>query len=111
MRKQLLADARAVRQAKDAHPADLVAPSAPLDVAPRHSRMPKRVAIEVAQDRPHVLDRRRDDRRATNFDPQRGKGAFSALRPAANTFCPMCWTSVSSLSGAASNSALHSAKA
>src|SRR5271166_645622 len=108
--KQLLANARPILETEVPDAAHLIARPAVLDDAGRDSRMPSCVTVEVAEHRPDLVERRVDNRRAADIDPrQRVKRAFNALRPAAKTLRPIDWTRPSSLSGGASNSALHSA--
>ncbi len=110
-KQKLLANARTVLKPKAADAADLIARFAVLDRARRDSRMPSVMAVEVSQNRPHRLDRRADHRAAADIDPrQRLKRAFNAARAAAKTLRPIESTRPSSRSGAASNSAVHSAK-
>ena len=110
-KQKLLANARTVLKPKVADAADLIARFAVLDRARRDGRMPSVMAVEVSQNRPHRLDRRADHRAAADIDPrQRLKRAFNAARPAAKTLRPIESTRPSSRSGAASNSAVHSAK-
>src|SRR5262245_15714210 len=59
--QQLLAQLRAVLQAKAAHATDLVGRRAALDRAGGDRRVPALVAVEVAQHRPHPVDRGVDD--------------------------------------------------
>src|SRR5262245_59526105 len=61
-RKQLLAQLRAVLQLEAAHAADEVRRQMALDGAGLDRGMPAVVTVEIAQDRPHALDRRGDDR-------------------------------------------------
>ena len=72
--------------------------------------MPERMAVEVAQHRPHALDRRVDDGRAANPDHRPATTFFRASKAAWKTPWPICSASARSRSGAQSNSALHSAK-
>src|SRR5262245_991502 len=61
-RQQLLAQYRAVLENKPPHAADLVGLIMPLDHALVHRRMPAIVTVEIADQRPHPVDRRIDDR-------------------------------------------------
>jgi hypothetical protein len=67
-RQQLLAQMRAVGEAEIAHAADLVGRLAVLDTAFGDRGMPLVVRVEVADERPHVLDRRIDDGAADDGD-------------------------------------------
>jgi hypothetical protein len=60
--EQLLADAVAVPKGESPDAADLVRPLAALDLRLGHHRVPRGVAVEVAEHGPHAFDRRVDDR-------------------------------------------------
>ena len=70
-RQELLADPVAVAQREVAHASDLVARLATLDLRLGDDRVPRGVAVEIAQDRPHTLDGRVDDCRAGDADHRR----------------------------------------
>jgi hypothetical protein len=59
--EQLLTDVVPVLEAEAAHASDLIGRLAVLDRRGPDGGMPGRVAVEVAQDRPHTFDRRVDD--------------------------------------------------
>src|SRR5882672_4700897 len=113
-RQELLADAIAVPEGEAAHAADLIRGVAALDLGLADRGMPRGVAVEVAQHRPHALDGRVDDRRAG--DANHGEAGYrrnrplSASSPTWKTPWPMDCASSPSRSGAQSNSAHHSAK-
>src|SRR5207302_4891766 len=106
-REQLLANLIAIPEGEGAHAADLVGRLAVLDRRGPDRGMPGRVAVEVAEHRPHVLDRRVDHGGSANPDH---RAFLSDSKAAWNTSCPICRASAPSRSGAQSNSAHHSAK-
>ena len=82
-RQQLLADAVAVPQGEPPDAADLVRPLAALDLRLGHDRVPRGVAVEVAEHGPHPLDRRVDDGGPRDADHRRsgaGGHAWSAVQ-------------------------------
>src|SRR5262245_65415600 len=84
-----------------------------LDRAHLHCRVPAVVAVEVAQNGPHAVDGRVDDRALDDagHGPQPPNWRLSASKPPWNTAVAMLETSSASRSGAQSNSAVHSSKA
>src|SRR5262245_11299244 len=108
-REQLLADAVAVAQREPPHAADLIRALAALDLRFGDDRVPRGVAVEVAQHGPHALDRRVDDSGSRDSN-QRRNIDLSESNAAWNTPWPICCASTLSRSGAHSNSAHHSAK-
>src|SRR6185369_3459196 len=113
-RQQLLPNLVAILEREITHATDLVGRLAALDGGGADGGMPGRVAVEIAQDRPHAVDRRVDhggpanpDHRDTSY---RATTFFSESKAAWNTPCPICSASAASRSDAQSNSAHHSAK-
>src|SRR5262249_9269255 len=85
-----------------------------LDAAFGHRRMPLVVRVEVAQERPHLVDGRIDDRAADDRDHAPGQRRpawrFRGAKPAWNTPVPVWWPSSCSRAGWQWNAAVHSAK-
>src|SRR5262245_30054520 len=75
-------------------------------------RVPAVVAVEVAQDCPHAVDGRVNDRALDDagHGTQPPNWRLSASKPPWNTPFPMLAISSASRSGAQSNSAVHSRK-
>ena len=109
--EQLLAQLRSVGEVEPPYAADLVRRKSSLDMAVGHRRVPPVVAVEVAQHRPHRLDRRLDDGALHDFHhaAYRAKCRLRASKPAWKTLVPMPVTSSSALPSSHSNSAVHSA--
>src|SRR5262249_57640086 len=89
-REQLLADAVAVAQREPPHAPDLIGALAALDLRFGDDRVPRAVAVEVAQHGPHALDRgvddggSRDSNQRRNIDLSESNAAWNTPWP---TFC------------------------
>src|SRR6516225_5760814 len=67
-RQQLFPQLRAVAEEEVSHAADLVGGLIALDGALGDRRMPAVVTVEIAQESPHAIGRRINDRRAHDAD-------------------------------------------